>query len=106
MHDTELYRYLLGLEKPWNVECVKLDLKNQRVDVWATHAEGLQWPCPACGAMMPVYDHAPERAWRHLDSCQFMTFLHARPPRVNCTEHGVLQVRLPWAEARTLYGVV
>ena len=103
MHDTELYRYLLGLEKPWAVENVNLDLKNQRVDVWATHAEGLQWPCPACGAMMPLYDHAPERAWHHLDSCQFMTFLHARPPRVNCTEHGVLQVRLPWAEANARF---
>ena len=37
--------------------------------------------------------------WRHLDSCQFLTFLHARPPRVRCPEHGVRQVRLPWAEA-------
>lgn len=103
MHDTELYRYLLGLEKPWTVEQVKLDLKNQRVDVWATHEEGLRWSCPECGAMMPLYDHAPERAWRHLDSCQFKTFLHARPPRVNCTEHGVLQVRLPWADANARF---
>ncbi len=92
MHDTKLYRYLLGLEKPWSVENVKLDLKKQRVDVWAIHEEGLQWLCPECGAMMPLSDHAPERAWRHLDSCQFMTFLHARPPRVNCKEHGVRQV--------------
>jgi transposase len=48
---------------------------------------------------LAVYDHAVERVWRHLDSCQFLTFLHARVPRVSCPEHGVRQVRLPWAEA-------
>jgi transposase len=31
-----------------------------------------------------LYDHAEERAWRHLDRCQFKTSLHARPPRVKC----------------------
>jgi transposase len=103
MQDTELYRYLLGLELPWKVERVKLDVDSQRVDVWAGHAEGLRWPCPECGEMMPVYDHTPERTWRHLDSCQFMTFLHARPPRVDCKKHGVRQVRLPWAEEKARF---
>lgn len=28
-----------------------------------------------------------------------LTYLHARPPRVSCPEHGVLQVSLPWAQA-------
>jgi transposase len=45
-----------------------------------------------------VRDHAEQRSWRHLDSCQFLTYLHARPPRVDCPEHGTAQVRLPWAE--------
>jgi transposase len=103
MQDTELYRYLLGIEAPWTVKRVQLDLINQRVDVWADHAEDLRWPCPECGVLVPLYDHAVERAWRHLDSCQFMTFLHARPPRINCQEHGVRQVRLPWAEAKARF---
>jgi transposase len=103
MHDTELYRYLLGIEPPWAVERVELDLANQRVDVWAGHQDDVRWPCPECGVMMPVYDHAPERTWRHLDSCQFKTFLHARPPRVDCTEHGVRQAHLPWADAKARF---
>jgi len=103
MRDTELYRYLLGIETPWAVEKVELDLANQRVDVWAGHQDDVRWPCPECGAMMPVYDHTPERTWRHLDSCQFKTFLHARPPRVDCTEHGVRQARLPWADAKARF---
>ena len=35
-----------------------------------------------------------------LDTCQFHTHLHARIPQVDCPEHGVVQVRVPWAEAR------
>jgi transposase len=52
---------------------------------------------------LAVYDHAEERVWRHLDSCQFMTYLHARAPRVNCPGHGVRQARLPWAQARSRF---
>ena len=97
MRDTELYRHLLGLEEPWSVSRVDLDLGSQRVDVWVEHPKGMKWPCPECGAKGALHDHAEERVWRHLDSCQFQTFLHARPPRMKCPEHGVHRVRLPWA---------
>jgi transposase len=33
-----------------------------------------------------------------LDTCQYQTVLHARPPRTECGEHGVRVVKLPWAE--------
>lgn len=103
MQDTELYRRMLGLETPWTVERVELDMKEQRVDVHAMHVQGVQWPCPDCGAALPLYDHSEERTWRHLDSMQFKTFLHARVPRVKCEEHGVKQVRLSWAEPRSRF---
>jgi transposase len=77
---------------------VDLDVKEQRVDVLVGHPEEVSWPCPKCKRELCVYDHVAERVWRHLDSCQFRTFLRARPPRVSCPEHGVLQVALPWAE--------
>ena len=103
MRDTELYRYLLGIKPPWEVERVELDVENQRVDIWVVHEEGSRWSCPECGALVPLYDHAQERSWRHLDSCQFMTYLHARPPRVECPQHGVRQAQLPWAEERARF---
>jgi len=103
MEDTELYRRLLGLEAPWAVERVALELKEQRVDVHAVHQEGVQWACPECGTLLPIYDHSEERSWRHLDSMQFKTFLHARVPRVQCAEHGVKQVRVAWSEARSRF---
>jgi transposase len=103
MRDTELYRQLLGLESPWTVTRVDLAVQEQRVDIWAGHAEDARWACPECGATLALYDHSEERAWRHLDSCQFQTYLHARPPRVQCPTHGVKQVRLPWAEVRARF---
>jgi len=103
MQDTELYRYVLGLEEPWDVERVKLDVLHQRIDVWAGHKEGVRWPCPECGEMLSIYDHTLERVWRHLDTCQFKTFLHARVPRVKCQAHGVKQVRVAWAEERARF---
>jgi len=103
MRDTELYHHLLGLQAPWFVAEVKIDVTRQQVDVWVEHPKGLQWPCPECGSEGRLHDHAEERMWRHLDSCQFRTLLHARPPRVDCPEHGVRQVRLPWAGRRARF---
>ena len=103
MQDHELYFYLLGLKSPWAVEKVSLDIKKRRVDVWVEHPSGETWQCPKCEKVQPIYDHAEERTWRHLDSCQCQTHLHARIPRVNCPAHGVRQVTVPWAEGNSRF---
>ena len=103
MQDTALYEYLLGLQAPWTVSRVKLDVQRHQVDVWAEHAPGVQWPCPECAGQGALYDHAEERVWRHLDSCQYRTYLHARIPRVQCVTHGVIQVAVPWAEPKARF---
>jgi transposase len=101
--DTELYRHLLGIEKPWTVARVDLAVKEQRVDVFVEHKPGEEFTCPECGKKLGVYDHAEERTWRHLDSCQFATMLRARVPRVECPDHGVRQASVPWAEPRSRF---
>jgi transposase len=100
MRDIELYQQLLGLAEPWAVTRVELSLGEHRVDVYVEHPRRSRFGCPEAGcehAELPVYDHSEQRRWRHLDSMQFFTFLHARPPRVACPTHGVRQVRLAWA---------
>jgi transposase len=64
--------------------------------VYLIHSE-LEPPCPECGAAKRRYD-SRSRRWRHLDTCQFQTILVAEVPRVECAEHGVRQVRVPWGE--------
>lgn len=98
MQDRELYRRILGIESPWYVESVELKLDEGEVHVHLAHQEEIEWPCPECAAPSKLHDHQPERQWRHLDTCQYRTILHAQPPRSECSEHGVRVVKLPWAE--------
>jgi transposase len=63
------------------------------------------WCCPECQQPVPGYDGREERAWRHLDSCQFTTWLVARLPRVQCPTHGVKTVAAPWAEPHSRFTV-
>jgi transposase len=106
MEVKELYRQILGIEEPWRVSRVELDVKGERIDVKVVHDEEIRWPCPEYGGLLTVYDHAPERVWRHLDTCQFKTYLHARIPRVKCPVHGVGQVKVSWAEAHSRFTVL
>lgn len=103
MQDRDLYTAILGIQTPWSVERVDLKLAQGEVHVYLKPGSGLQWPCPECGQACPLYDHQPERCWRHLDTCQFQTILHAEPPRSNCDEHGARAVKLPWAEPNSRF---
>lgn len=98
MQDRELYRRILGIEAPWYVDSVELKLEQGEVHVRLAHHEVTGWSCPECGAPCKLYDHQAERQWRHLDTCQYETILHAEPPRSECRQHGVRVVKLPWAE--------
>ena len=45
------------------------------------------------GRGAPIHDHR-DRVWRHLDTCQYRTLVHAQVPRLNCATHGIRQVRV------------
>jgi len=103
MQDTQLYQQILGLTDPWFVSRVKLNMDQQRVDVFVEHRPDATWNCVVCGKVVGLYDHADERVWRHLDSCQLKTYLHARVPRTGCPEHGIHKAKLPWAQTRSRF---
>ena len=47
-----------------------------------------------------------QRRWRHLDTCQYQTILAAGVPRVECEEHKVRQVGIPWEEERSRFTAI
>jgi transposase len=96
MRDIELYKAILGLTPPWTVVDVKRDRKGRQVTV-QVHAGDGPFPCPECHAPAPRYDRKPRR-WRHLDTCQFTTWIEGEVPRIECPTHGVKQLPVPWAE--------
>jgi transposase len=102
MQDRELYRQILGIESPWSVERVELQVEKGEVHIHLNHKD-TTWPCSECGKECGLYDHQVERRWRHLDTCQFQTILHASPPRSDCPHHGPRVVKLPWAEPNSRF---
>jgi transposase len=97
MRDRELYQKILGLSHPWCVVDIRLSLADRQVVVVAGCAEGEPLACPTCGRGCGRHDRR-KRQWRHLDTCQLQTVIEADVPRVNCPDHGVQQVTVPWAE--------
>jgi len=103
MQDRELYQQILGLDSPWSVSGVELDAEAGEIRVRVEHPRGAKFCCPECEAELPCHDHAAERRWRHLDSCQYKTVLVASVPRVKCPEHGVKNAPVPWAEKQSRF---
>jgi transposase len=97
MRDIYLFSRLLALENPWRIERVSLNAEGNQLDLWLVHRRNAAFTCPDCGTRSPLYDHLPCRRWRHLDHGNCLTWLHARLPRVACPEHGIRQIRIPWA---------
>lgn len=99
-----LFTAILGLQKPWEVEKVDIQIIklpwDGEVHVWVGLPKGTIWVCPVCQAEARIHDHQ-ERTWRHLDTGQFKTIVHARIPRLNCPTHGIKQIDVPWAEKKS-----
>jgi transposase len=104
MTDAKIYTQLLALSDPWFIARIDVDVAGEAAHVFIDHRH-TQMPCPKCGRLCNVRDHAEEREWRHLDLWQCTTWLHACLPRTDCPEHGVLRVATPWAEPGTRFSM-
>jgi transposase len=96
MQMNELFRVALGLEKPWVVSKIEFSVENHQLDLWLDFPAGSPFACPECGKSCGGYD-STERTWRPLNFFQHKTLLHARQPRIQCPDHGVKTVEVPWA---------
>ncbi len=104
MRDTELYAQILGIQSPWNVDCVDF-LKDKKEVCVTVSLSKAGYCCPECGKPCNGYD-VKRRRWRHLDTCQYSTFIEADVPRVECKEHGIHSVGVPWAEEKSRFTIL
>jgi len=90
------FEQLLELSEGWEVKRVELDTKCGEV---VLHIEcGLkEVEDPLTQLACPVYDHAPVRRWRHLDTMQYKTYLSCALPRIELPDGKVKTVEPPWA---------
>jgi hypothetical protein len=67
MRDRELYQRILGIESPWAVTDVALDLERREVRVEVAMQKD-RLPCPKCGVDAPAYDSLPSDSRVTLDA--------------------------------------
>ena len=94
MESTELYARAIGVETPWRVREVEMDMEGKRIVVRLEVDLGK--------VKEGGRDHLhswEERRWRHLATMQFETVIEARVPRMEEKESGSTHlVATPWAE--------
>lgn len=96
MNENELFQAALGLMPPWQVDRCTFDGATGRLDIHLDFPRGSVFDCPVCGVSCKAHD-TDERTWRHLNFFQHQAFLHARTPRVACSQCGVHLVAVPWS---------
>jgi len=104
MRDVDLYAQILGIQSPWSVDCVDF-LKNDKEVRITVSLSRAGYCCPKCSKVCNGYDTA-KRRWRHLDTCQYATYIEAEVPRVECKEHGIHSVGVPWAEDKSRFTIL
>jgi len=102
MNDANLYAKILGLRKPWRVLDVMVSEALKIITVVIGPVPGSSLRCPQCRQICPGYDSRPRR-WRHLDTCEYQTWIEADVPRVQCLEHGCVQVSIACASSHSRY---
>jgi len=95
--DLVLFKAALGLTEPWQVTSVEFDPATKRLDLRIDFPRRRDVLLPECDGQGLKARDTEEKCWRHLDFFQHQAYLTARVPRVECPEHKVRQVALPWA---------
>ena len=98
MRGDEILLLGIGIQPPWQLVDQHLDTTTQphELHLRVQAERGARYPCPVCSQLCPAHDFT-EKRWRHLNFFQHHCYITAAVPRVQCPEHGVRLVDVPWA---------
>ncbi len=97
MFSEQFFELILDFGDEWNVKRVYVNTQKDEVDIFIEHDANLA-ENPSTREDCPIYDHAPSRRWRHLDTMQFKTFINCCVPRIKDRSGKVMTVNVPWAD--------
>ena len=100
MDPKDVFSLGLGLNEPWKLAGHRLDVAKRphELHLEVVADRGALFPCPDCKRACKAHDFE-SFTWRHLNFFQHHCFITARVPRVDCPDHGVKRVTVPWARA-------
>ena len=73
------------------------------VEAYIIHENGTKLQCHEYWKESIFYDHIGDRFSRNLDSIGFKTSTHAKPPGIQCTNHGMRKAVIPLSEHRSMF---
>lgn len=99
MTQEELFAMAIGIQKPWYVERVNLNIQSGELNIKVNFPRGsvFQYTDPETGVSgeYKAYD-SEEKTWRHLNFFQYRCFLQARIPRMKTDTGKIKQIKAPW----------
>jgi zinc-finger of transposase IS204/IS1001/IS1096/IS1165 len=96
MNDKDLFKQALGVEPPWEIKEVRMNVETQRVEVEVECAQTV-WADPETKQRLHIHGYE-ERRWRHLDMMQFETTIVAQVPRLKYPDGHTELIPIAWAE--------
>jgi len=99
----EFYAQSLQILNPWKVTAVSIVNPETTkepgiVEVRVECCEKVLWVDPDTGERATIHGWR-ERRWRHLDTCEFQTWVVAMVPRIKLSSGKVVTAKVPWAES-------
>ena len=99
MTQEALFAMAIGIQKPWYIESINLDIAKGDLNIKVNFARGsiFEYADEETGEIRKykAYDTV-EKNWRHMNFFQYRCYLHARIPRVDLGNGKVKQVKAPW----------
>lgn len=98
MNNDQIMMLGLGLQSPWKLVNQHLDTDKSpnELHLHVKADRGSLYPCPVCQDQCKAHDFK-EMTWRHINFFQHHAYITAAVPRVNCPEHGIKRIEVPWA---------
>jgi transposase len=105
VQEKEFFEQVLGLEEPWRVKDIKLDMASSKVEVVVESKPGYSW-LSEDGSRLHLHGWE-ERRWRHLDTMQLETVIVAKVPRLLEPQSGATHMAsVPWASKGSRWTVL
>jgi len=96
MNENDLFTQAIGVQAPWKIKEVRMDVEARRVEVELECSQTV-WADPETKQRLHIHGYE-KRRWRHLDTMQFETIIVANVPRLKYPDGRTGLLPVAWAE--------